>query len=268
MLEVLVSTMNLEDYSKLIEKMNIKGKSVIINQITKENIKDINMKNEKTKVLSYREKGLSKSRNKAISASTEDICIIADDDLKYVDDYEKIIVEAYIKYKDADMIAFYVENEDKTRPITQQEEGKIGFLKSMKISSVQITFKRQSIVNANIKFEEEFGAGSGKYCMGEENIFLNDCLNKKLNIYYVPITIATLENKESSWFKGFNKEYFISKGAMFTRMSSHFSLVLILQFAIRKYKLYKEEMNMKDAIQYMLQGKKQLGNSMQKCERN
>lgn len=262
MLEVLVSTMNLEDYSKLVNKMNIKGKCVIINQITKKNVEDINVENEKTKVFSYREKGLSKSRNKAIDASLADICVIADDDLTYVEDYEKIIMDAYDKYKDADMIAFYVNNTDKTRPITQQEEGRVGFLKSMKISSVQVTFKRKSIADANIRFEEEFGAGSGKYCMGEENIFLNDCLNKKLRIYYVPLTIAILSNNESTWFKGFTKDYFISKGAMFTRMSSHLSLLLILQFAIRKYKLYRKETKMKDAIQYMLQGRKQFKNRM------
>ena len=43
--EVLISTMNLEDNNKLIKKMNINGKSLTINQITNENIKPYNTTN-------------------------------------------------------------------------------------------------------------------------------------------------------------------------------------------------------------------------------
>lgn len=45
--------------------------------------------------------------------SNADICIIADDDLKYESDYEEKIKNGYKKYKDAGIIAFYVDNVDK-----------------------------------------------------------------------------------------------------------------------------------------------------------
>lgn len=250
--EVLISTMNLNDEKELIERMNV-NKYVIINQVENEN--NIKIQNSNCKVFSYCEKGLSKSRNRAINESDGDIIVIADDDMKYYEDYEKKIISAYEKYKDADIIAFHVESCDSKRAKKKRKEKKISFLTSMKIQSVQLTIKRESIVNNNLKFNEKFGAGA-KWFMGEENIFLYDCLKKGLKIYYVPNTIAKLNDSDSTWFRGFNREYFIIKGGVFYEMSKIFCSLYILQFAIRKKKLYKNEMTIMQAIKFMNQGKK------------
>ena len=53
--------------------------------------------NHKIKFISCDEKGLSKSRNKAINNATGDICIIADDDVTYSDDYIEKIRQAYLE---------------------------------------------------------------------------------------------------------------------------------------------------------------------------
>ena len=129
----------------------------------------------------------------------------------------------------------------------------------MKVSSVEIAFKSQSIKDTGVRFNEIFGAGA-KYFAGEENIFLYDCLKEGLSIQYVPIKIADLHIGESSWFKGFDKEYFIAKGAIFTAMSKSFSIPLIMQFALRKYKLYKDENTIYLVIKYMLEGRKKFLN--------
>lgn len=258
-IEVLISTMNLRNLEEIIDKMNIRGKSLIINQITHPNSQYINIVDGSNRVLSYNEKGLSRSRNRAIENCNGEICIIADDDLTYVDDYENIISKSYEKFKDADIIAFTVKNQ-MNKNVSKINRQKIGFLHSMQLCSVQLTFKKNSLLNSNIKFDEKFGTGSEKYIMGEENIFLFDCLNKKLKIYYVDETIAFLNESESTWFKGYTKDYFISKGACFYRMSSKYSMVLILQFAIRKYNLYKNNISLKEALRYMIKGFKEMKN--------
>lgn len=253
-IEVLVSTMNLKDENALLKRMNINGKSVIINQKTNKELKDINSEKTVNRVYTYNEKGLSKSRNKAIEKSNADICIIADDDLKYVDNYEKIVSESYQKYKDADIIVFYVESLingiNKKKPL---KEGKIGYLLSLKVQSVQVTFKRKNIVDNGIKFDENFGAGSANF-MGEENIFLYDCLRKNMKIYSVPIKIATLEESESTWFTGYTNKFFRVKGACFYRLTKMWYVMLIMQFAIRKYKIYKQELSLKSALKEMFLG--------------
>lgn len=250
----LVSTMNQTENQKLIEKMNIEENYVVINQITNKNI-DLPEKCEYDNgiCISYKGKGLSKSRNQAINEASTNICVIADDDMVYVKDYCNIIKKSYEKYKDTDIIAFVVEHEDKKYEKKIMKEGKIGFLKSMKISSVQMTIKKESLLQKGIKFDENFGAGS-EYYMGEENIFLFDCLKKGLKIYYVPKKIALLKKSESTWFKGYTKEYFNNFGAVYYRMTKIFYPIFIMQYAIRKYKYYKENFTMIQVIKYMFEG--------------
>ncbi len=93
--EVLVATMNQKDFS-LIKKMNLRGDAVIINQCKKDEYTEIDNNNHKIKFISCNEKGLSKSRNKAITNATGDICIIADDDIIYNDNSNYHINKIYI----------------------------------------------------------------------------------------------------------------------------------------------------------------------------
>lgn len=258
-IEVLISTMNIEnniEYKKLINKMKIKSNSITINQCPNmQKLIDDNLSGP-NKLMSFKDKGLSKSRNLAIKNASSDICVLADDDVDYYENYEKIINDAYKKYPDADIIAFYVNSLNKDRPITAQKEGRIHFLKSLKISSIQITFKRNSIKEANISFDEHFGAGSGIFMSGEENIFLTDCLKKNLKIYYVNKTIANVSNEDSTWFKGFTEEYFETIGACYYRMSKFLHHILYAQYAIRKYKYYKNNVSLINAFKRMYIGKK------------
>ena len=50
-------------------------------------------------------------------------------------------------------------------------------------------------------------------------------------------------------------QYFRTKGAMFYALSKKYSFFLILQFAIRKYGLYKNETSFFNALKYMRSGK-------------
>lgn len=256
--EVLVSTMNQDNKKDLIKAMKIQ-ECVIINQITK----DIQITKGDTesiqKFLSFKEKGLSRSRNKAIQNSSADICIIADDDMYYEKDYDKTILDAYRNIPDADIIAFEVANEAKPNYSKKIKNGRIGYLQSMKLSSVQITFKRKSIVDNHIKLDEEFGTGS-IYYWGEENIFLFDCLRKGLKIYYVPKKIATLRISESSWNKDNTPEHFQIQGAIYYRMAKIMYPILILQFVLRKRNIYKQDMSMFQVLDNMFKGARRYKN--------
>lgn len=253
-IDVLIATMNQNEHTQLLENMNIKDNYVIINQIVKKEMKKpTDIEKEREKFYSFYDKGLSKSRNMAIRKSNADICIIADDDMYYTDDYEETINNAYEKYEDADIIAFVVEHENTKDEKNIMKEGRIHFVKSMKISSVQITFKRESIINKNIKFNENFGAGA-RYYFGEENIFLAKCLQAGLKIYYVPKKIATLRISDSTWFKGHTEENYNISGAVFYEMSKHLYPLLIVQFVLRKKWLYGEYLKPRQVAKYMFVG--------------
>jgi len=253
--EVIVSTMHQTDFS-LIKKMNIKTDALIINQCDEENKTKTRLDGKTIRMLSYNERGLARSRNKAIENSYGDICVIADDDLVYNDNYEELILDAYEKNPDASIIAFDVPSTNASRPTSTLKEGDIDFLHTLKISSFQITFKRKDINEQNIRFNEFFGAGA-RYTCGEEHIFLAEALKKGLKVKYVNSEIAQVDHNESTWFNGFDEKLFRTKGALFYQMSPRLSYLLISQYAIRKLHLYSKQTNFYYAFRYMIAGMKE-----------
>lgn len=232
-IQVLVSTMNQKHPTRLAKDMRIR-EGIVINQITKSDFEPEDLRNGPISTYSYIEKGLSRSRNRAFGLAKADVCLIADDDMYYEENYEATVLKAYDKYSNADIIVFYVDNEDKKLAAKKQKEGRIGFLKSMKVVSYQISFRREIISSKNIKMDQNFGTGTENY-MGEESIFLFDALKKGLKIYYVPKKIATLrKDSVSTWFEGYTAKFFMVKGKVFYSMSKPFSPFLAIQFAVRK----------------------------------
>ncbi len=107
--------------------------------------------------------------------------------------------------------------------------------------------------------DTDFGAGA-RFGMAEENIFLFDALKKGLHIYYVPVRIAELTETESTWFKGYTEEFFRNRGAGYLRMAGLAAgVILCLQYAVRKYKLYKSSCGFFNALRNMLMGMEAYG---------
>lgn len=253
-LQVLVSTMHQKDYS-LLQKMNIQSDAIVINQGDSSGIYEFENQKSQIKWVDTTERGLSRSRNEALRKATKEICLLSDDDLEYVPHYKEIITEAFINNPKADIIVFQVEGIERRFKKYTPKKRNIGFLNAMKISSVEIAFKLQSIRDKNLDFDELFGAGA-KYPMGEENIFLSEALKCGLKIVYVPAKIANLHMGNSCWFKGFNKEYLMSRGAGFAAMSNKMGYLLIVQFALRKYKLFKDNYSLREVFVFMFEGRR------------
>lgn len=250
----LTSTMNLKNEEKLISSLNLKEPFVIINQITKET-KPININTKTKKILSFYEKGLSKSRNKAIENCDYDFFLIGDDDLYYEDNYIETIKKGFSKYPDADIIAFFVDNEvsDENYKKKKLPEGKLNILSSMKVQSVQLVIKKKALEDRQILFDENFGAGTENF-MGEENIFLVDCIKNGMKLYSFPGKIGTLKLSVSTWFDGRNENYLKVKGKMFKRMFPILYPIIIIQFAYRKRKKINSNINFVKACKIMFNG--------------
>lgn len=253
--QVLVSTMNESDPIHLYRKMNISSNAVIVNQCGYDKQEKLSVDNHQIKYFCCDAKGLSKSRNMAIAFSNEsDIALLADDDLIYVDNYIDIVRKAFNDNPEYDIIRFQVEGINKPFKRYGKKSKNIRFLSSLKTSSVEIAFRPEKIKNAGIGFNELFGAGS-EYKMGEENIFLFECLRRGFRMKYIPIKIANLYVGDSSWFSGFNNKYFFDRGAIYAAMTKRYSLILILQFAVRHYKQYQNVCSLSCAIKEMLKGR-------------
>lgn len=253
-LQTLVSTMRKKNYD-LFNKMNIKSDAVFVNQCSVNSREVFGNKDQEIIWINSSDRGLSKSRNMAIETASADICVLADDDLIFVEDAHEIIVEEFKKNTNIDIITFQVEGIDREFKRYYKSPRNLNYLTSMKVASVEIAFRLDSIKRESIQFNEMFGAGA-KHKMGEENIFLFECLKKGLKIKYIPKKIANLHVGDSSWFNGYTRSYFFDLGSVYAEMSKRYSYLLIMQYAIRKYKLYKNNINLYNAIKAMFDGRK------------
>ena len=119
---------------------------------------------------------------------------------------------------------------------------------------MQIAFKKASIINNEIRFDQNFGSGT-KNGPGEEIIFLYECLRKNLIIQYVPEVIGSVAQTDSMWFKGFTKKYFENRGKLTRKlMGTILAILYSIQFAFAKYSRYKKEISFSSALYHMFKG--------------
>lgn len=255
-LEILVSCMNQMDYS-ILDEINIQSDVVVINQCGKSHFDEFKYKvkngNEhNVKFFSVDQVGLSKSRNKALSNSSSDICLLCDDDEFLFDGSSDLIINAFIENPSFDIIAFGLDYSKKKYPNTRKKLGRFDLLK---INSPQIAFKRDRVIGNELSFDELMGSGTGNGG-GEENKFLMDCYNSGLKILFLPEKIARINSSSPSlWNSGFDERYFINRGWSTRRiLGLPFSFLYSMLFTISKYKMYKSKVSLFDAFKLQVIG--------------
>lgn len=251
-LQVLLSAMHLENFGD-VKDLGITSDAVVINQCDREESSRIRQDGQEVRFFCTRERGLSKSRNMAIREADADVCILCDNDVVYRAGYEEEILSWFEKYPDADILVFFIKRPERQKPVFDKVR-KMNYLSVMKIFSPEISFRRESV--KGLSFLECFGAGA-EYAMGEENIFLYDAFRAGRKILYIPVQIAELKETESTWFQGYTDKFFRDRGANYYAMTQRFYWLLILQFALRKYPLYKKDNRMFHALKLMFRGKRE-----------
>lgn len=244
-LQVLISTMNPDPnsfkdlgFSTLVISQNSKGEIVNSDQF---------------QFLSFNEKGLSKSRNRAIDSSTAKYGVIADDDVRFCEDFEKKIKNGFIQYPDADILTFKILTPD-AQPY--KNYGSTSFKHSRstiyKVSSVEIVVRLDKIKKAGLRFDERFGLGA-EFKSSEEMIFLNDALDAGLKLYYIP-EFLVIHPKESSG-KILDGNFFKSKGALVKRLyKKSIYFVLGLVFLIKQLVKSNKTIPVTSAIKEIVKG--------------
>ena len=210
-LEVLISAMHQTDLS-LAEKSNVKSDTLIINQCDREGYDEAIFEGHKIRMISTTERGASKSRNMAVDNAVGDICIMADDDEVFSNDYPEKVLAAYQEKPDADMIAFNVSQTDermKTKTIKEFRESP----RMQSYGTWSITFRRESVQKRGVRFNEKFGPGSGVIAMSEDSLWCRDAVKNGMKIYQNPYFLAEVGQTESTWFRGYTEHFFYDRGA-------------------------------------------------------
>ena len=199
-LEILVATTNrtsMDFIYKMFENNVLDDYYVlIINQTSKDKL----FVSEKAniRVINSFETGLSRSRNLAIKNAIGDICLLADDDVVYLEHFDKPILESYNKLPEADIITFKTRTTE-NKPYSNYPN-QISSLERFykKVLSIEISFKRESILKNNLEFDELFGLGS-HFQDGENRLFFEEVLkNKNIKAYFSPEYIVIHQPVSSS----------------------------------------------------------------------
>lgn len=248
---ILLSCMYETD-KKIIKRSNVQSNCVIINQCNEDKKEELKIDNNKTCLwLNSKERGLSKSRNMAMQNSNADICLIADNDEIFDDDVEEKILKAYKELPQADIIVFNLHNKQTK---LKNKIYKLKRLECLRVCSWQITFIRKAIVDNKLNFDIKLGAGTGNGA-GEENKFLLDAYDKGLKIYHYPINIARMVENESTWFNGYDEEYFYKHGMTIRYILGFWmGCVYAIYFLVFKYGLYKNDITFYNAFKQKFKG--------------
>ena len=251
MLQVLISTMHLKDANKLLKKMNINSDAIIVDQTDYDGEEIIDYNGYKINIYHTQERGLSKSRNYALKKSSAKYIIFADDDFEYSEQYSENIIKKYKEYPDADIIIFgAIRNDDFVYKVFPN--GRLKSKYKYNINSIRITANRDNLIKSKVLFDENFGTGSKISC-GEDTIFINDCFKAKLKFYSDDFIICKgiKDDRESTWWHGYDVKFFNDRGLVYKRISK-FYLLLMLYFAIKKYSQYKNNVSFFNALKSMI----------------
>lgn len=250
-IQVLVAAMNQKDHSMLGE-MNIQSDTIIGNQCDRNEIEEFAYNGYTIKYLSFAERGVGLNRNNALMRASSDICLLADDDMRFRDGYAEIVEKCFKENPDSDVIIFNIGGCHSRYVI--KKKFRVSYRNFMRFGAARVAFRRKSITKHGIFFNLQFGGGA-KFSAGEDTLFLYNCLKNGLKITAVPVYIATLlDNRESTWFEGYTNKYFIDRGALFAAISGKWAWLLCLQFCLRHRKMFEKDMLPVKAFKLMLSG--------------
>lgn len=251
--QVLVAAVGQNDHS-LLEKMNIQSDVIVGNQCNSNSVEKFSFRGHRAMYLNFAERGVGLNRNNALMRADGDICLFADDDMVYCDDYVAIVTEAFQQYPDADVLIFNLEESVTTRYVIQKPL-RVHYLNYLRYGTARVAVRLDSVRENGIFFNQCFGGGTSR-CHGEDNLFLTDCLKKGLRIRAIPATIARLtEERPSSWNTGYDEKYLQDQGALYRTISRRWWRFLCLQDAIRRRNSYKSVGSWWTAFQIMSQTK-------------
>ena len=172
----------------------------------------------------YHERGLSKSRNRAIEHAQADWIIIGDDDVLFYDDaLRKLLNEA----KESDIVVF--SNADETGPKFRDDENDFRLIFSA--ASWCIAVRREFVQMHDLKFDERFGLGA-PFISTEENSFLWDA--KRLGARMKSSDAAVVNHTGVSTGYVLNHNLWKSKGAFFARNLGFWGIPVGVAFVVKK----------------------------------
>ena len=208
--------------------------TILINQT--KNGSEVSSPSEFLRFFNYAEKGISRSRKRALEHAKGDILLLTDEDVELLEDFSETIEKAFRENPEADIITFQCLNEQGKPRKNYPEKSFMHTMRTlMRVSSVEVALRRASFMNRSVDFDDRFGIGSD-IPTGSETVFLSDAFKQGLKILYQPEPIVRHPEESSGRTLFRNSRMIGAKGAMFYRIFGWKAYFVCLLFAIKKRK--------------------------------
>ena len=228
-LEVLLATIDQTD-DAVLDAIGLHSDVIVCNQNTEKTDYKVYTKNGyQVRWYDFQERGVGLNSNNALLRSTADICLLADDDVLYEENYDQIVLDAFEMNPKADVIMFNIYSPDGQKRSEAKGNIRVRVHNCGKYGACRIAFRRL------------FGGG----CMfnaGEDIIFTKTCLDKGLHVITVPDCILRLtDQRPSTWFKGHNPAFYEDFGSgYYCNFGNLAYLITFLQLIRRRKKMIND----------------------------
>ncbi len=245
--EVLLATMDCRDPQRIRQMLGLSITDIellIVNQVTK-GLVTAGMEGKGYRMLSYAERGLSKSRNRALDAAQGDIVLLADDDIRYRRGISALLRAEFDRYPEAAAITFQYVDATSQRPTKRY--GNVAHHHSRRtllgVSSIEIALRPALL--KGVRFDERFGLGADLPC-GEEALFLSSLLDAGAQVMYCPRVLCEHQGP-SSGYRAWSSAQTRAKGAVIRRLFPDTWPAVLGVFALIKCNRYGAQLG---AVQF------------------
>lgn len=249
--EILCVTMHQHDFSKLNE-MNIHSNVVFANQSDYTAYEEQVFDGHTAKMISTETRGVGINRNLTLAYASAEICLFADDDVRYRDDVEELVCAEFDAHPDADVIIFHLEADEAHKQKKYPKTRKCGRFEKMPWGGVRIAFRLNSVRKANVWFTTLYGGGC-VFPSGEDSMWLTDAKRKGLTFYVSKETIGEISYDNSTWFTGYDERFFFGKGAFYAAVHPKAFGFWMRYFCYRTRNM--SQLSRKEKIKWMKRGR-------------
>lgn len=254
-LEILCVTMNMESVEDQYRKMNIHCDTVFANQTDVFKRESLFIGGNRIQVISTDTKGNGLNRNIALLAASNEICLLSDDDMCYVDNLEEIITNEFDMHPDYDVIIFNIDTstpEFGRIPKLIKKEGRMHLYSRNPFGAPRIAFRLESLRKTPIAFSMLFGGGS-KFSNGQDSLFLRHLLKNNLKVFLSTKMIGSVAFDNSSWFSFDNEKKAYGKGAIIEASPINMKCLYCLYVA---HKMHNEKISTLNYLKWLKNGRK------------
>jgi hypothetical protein len=243
-LEILVTTMdkNKKDILALLESLNVESDVVVANQCNTDETYTLKFNGFNVNVISTTTRGVSKNRNILLNNFTANVGVCFDDDCTLLSGYTNRVLQCINKYQ-CDAIIFNGFT-DFTKTTVVKE---ITTKKAKKYFDISfagapgLAIRKEAIKIKKLSFNEMVGTPNLIFA-GEDSLFIFDLFKSKCKVYREqdPLYFIKVSTNESStYFKGYNEQFFMTKGAILKLTHSKSYLLLVPYYLMRYHLLTK-----------------------------